>query len=413
MKSDAPSGAEQPGDQATWPVIDGTYVVGDPAAPVAVCALTSEELLAPLATLPGVAIVGEVHTANLGIERIVTNVTANASIRFLLLCGKDSQLFHPGQTLCALVENGIDAAGEIIGAQGYHPIVRNVPRARIDAFRRQVELVDWTDEKDADLLRTSIADLAARTPGPFTSDEADDSASIETAGGQARFTPIRLGGSRAPLTYDPKGFFVITVDRAAGEIVVRHYLPDNTPAHEARGRTTEALFLALIREGLVSQLSHAAYLGAELAKAEASLRLGARYTQDRPLRSASPAPTDPAPDASAAAPPKPDIPLALTWEQLGAVAFGDPVNVAVSVTEQAERQFAGTLAEPREENPFQTFRRTAHALAVRWGPETRIAMGTASDIAPGALVRLRGVLGPDRAVDASGIAIITAVATIE
>ncbi|MCA1725654.1 MAG: tetrahydromethanopterin S-methyltransferase subunit A, partial [Thermomicrobia bacterium] len=33
------------------------------------------------------AIVGEIHTANLGIERIVTNVTAHASIRFLLLCG--------------------------------------------------------------------------------------------------------------------------------------------------------------------------------------------------------------------------------------------------------------------------------------------------------------------------------------
>jgi len=101
----------------------------------------------------------------------VTNVTANASIRFLLLCGKDSQLFHPGQTLCALVENGIDDAGQIIGAQGLPiPLCATSPRARIDAFRRQVELVDWTDEHDADLLRTRIADLAARTPGPFISD---------------------------------------------------------------------------------------------------------------------------------------------------------------------------------------------------------------------------------------------------
>lgn len=414
MASDVLSGAEQPRKQLPWPVIEGAYVVGDPAAPVAVCALTSEELLPPLAAVPGVAIIGEVHTANLGIERIVTNVTANASIRFLLLCGKDSQLFRPGQTLCALVENGIDEAGQIIGAQGYHPVVRNVPRARIDDFRQQVELVDWMDEKDAELLRARIADLAARTPGPFTSAGADDAAGVETADERARFTPIRLGGRREPLTYDPKGFFVITVDRAAREIVVRHYLPDNTPAHEVRGRTTESLFLALIREGLVSQLSHAAYLGAELAKAEASLRLDARYTQDRPLRSESPSPTAPTSDAPTAAPPKPDIPLSLTWEQLSATAIGDPVNVAVSVTEQSsDHQFAGTLAEPREENPFQSFRRTGYALRLRWGVETRIAMGTASDIAPGALVRVRGVLGPDREVDAVGIAIITAVATIE
>ena len=400
-------------DAVSWPVVDGRYVVGDPAAPVAICALTSEELLAPLAAFPGVAIVGEVRTANLGIERIVTNVTANAAIRFLLLCGKDSHLFHPGQTLSALIENGIDEAGQIIGAQGYHPVVRNVPRARIDAFRRQVELVDWTDENDADLLRARIADLAARTPGPFQSDEADESASVAAASTRALFTPIRLGGTRTPLTYDPKGFFVITAERAAKEIVVRHYLTDNTPAHEARGRNPESLFLALIREGLVSQLSHAAYLGAELAKAEASLRLGARYTQDRPLRPDTPAPTAPEPEAPASAPPKPDIPLALTGEQLGATAIGDPVNVAVAVTDQTERQCTGTLAEPQEENPFQSFRRTTQTLTVRWGDETRIAMGTASDIAPGALVRVRGTLGPDCVVDAAGIAIITAVATIE
>ena len=38
--------------QASWPIIAGNYRLGDPAAPVAVCALTSEELLAPLARLP-------------------------------------------------------------------------------------------------------------------------------------------------------------------------------------------------------------------------------------------------------------------------------------------------------------------------------------------------------------------------
>lgn len=410
MQSDAMTGAEQRSDAPPWPAMDGTYVVGDPAAPVAVCALTSEELLTPLAAFPGVAIVGEIHTANLGIERIVTNVTANASIRFLLLCGKDSQLFRPGQTLCALVENGIDEAGQIIGAQGYHPVMRNVPRTRIDAFRRQVELVDWTDEKDADLLRARIADLAARTPGPFTSGGADDPAGGETAGERTRFTPIRLGGTRAPLTYDPKGFFVITVDRPAREIVVRHYLPDNTPAHEARGRTTEPLFLALIREGLVSQLSHAAYLGAELAKAEASLRLSARYEQDRPLRSES----TPAPEAPAPTPPMPDIPVALTWEQLSALTVGDAVNVVLAVTEQgAGHRFAGALAEAREEDPFHLFRRTAHAVAVRWGADTRVAMGTASEVEAGAIVRVRGVLELDRGVKAEAIVILTHVATIE
>src|SRR5262245_1530497 len=105
--SQGPSEAQPPSPPA-WPVVDGSYRLGDPQAPVAVCVLTSDELLTPMAALPGVAIAGEVQTANLGIERIVLNVTANPSIRFLLLCGKDSRLFSQGQSLGALLENGVD-----------------------------------------------------------------------------------------------------------------------------------------------------------------------------------------------------------------------------------------------------------------------------------------------------------------
>jgi tetrahydromethanopterin S-methyltransferase subunit A len=41
--------------------------------------------------------------------------------------------------------------------------------------------------------------------------------------------------------------------------------------------------LGLLRERLISKLSHAAYLGSELTKAESALRLGLRYEQDKPL----------------------------------------------------------------------------------------------------------------------------------
>src|SRR4051794_19408752 len=105
----------------SWPVLDGKYVVGDPDAPVAVCVLASDELTEPLARVNGVAIAGQVYTANLGIERIVVNLTTNPAVRFLLLCGKDSKLFLPGQSLGALADNGIDQAGGIIGAPGYDP----------------------------------------------------------------------------------------------------------------------------------------------------------------------------------------------------------------------------------------------------------------------------------------------------
>ena len=132
----------------TWPVIAGSYEVGDPQGPVAICTLTTESLIAPLVRLPGVAIAGKVYTANLGITRIVQNVTANPAIRFLLLCGKDSPLFHPGQSLAALAERGVDADRRIVGAIGYEPVLSTLDPARIAQFRRQVEVVDWAGEED-------------------------------------------------------------------------------------------------------------------------------------------------------------------------------------------------------------------------------------------------------------------------
>jgi len=279
------------GRDQVWPVASGAYAIGDPTAPVAVCTLTSNELMTPLARLPGAAIAGRLYTVNLGIERIVLNVTTNPAIRVLLLCGKESPVFQPAQGLRALHADGVDAEGRIVGATGHLPVLRNVPRARIDRFRRQIELVDAVGETDIAVLQARVGELARRAPGPFSSGQDDNTsfpAKLERAASGADvalpFVSIQPGGKRQPLAYDPNGFFIITLDRGAGEIILRHYLPDNTPAHEMRGRSAEPMLLGVVREGLISQLSHAGYLGAELAKAEQSLRLRLRYEQDQPLR---------------------------------------------------------------------------------------------------------------------------------
>jgi tetrahydromethanopterin S-methyltransferase subunit A len=70
--------------------------------------------------------------------------------------------------------------------------------------------------------------------------------------------------------------------------VLHHYNPDHSPAHEIRGKSAEAILRAALRAQLVSQLSHAGYLGSELSKAESALRLGLYYEQDHPLRPGAP-----------------------------------------------------------------------------------------------------------------------------
>jgi tetrahydromethanopterin S-methyltransferase subunit A len=263
-----------------WPVVPGAYAVGDPIAPVAICTLTDDALYPALARLPGVAIAGRLNTANLGIEDLIVNVTANPRIRFLVLCGKESPVFRAGQTLRALVENGTTAERRIVGAEGFDPVLGNVTLERIDRFRRQIELTDQTGESDTGVIEATARALSARDPGAFQLGR-----SVEAAASVgAPFVRLAPGGKREPLWYDPKGFFVITVDRPAGEMVVRHYTREYAPAHEMRGHSGEAIVLGLLREELVTQLSHAAYLGAELAKAETALRLDLHYEQDRQLR---------------------------------------------------------------------------------------------------------------------------------
>lgn len=397
-----------------WPVIDGSFLVGDPSAPVAVCTLTSEHLPECLVGVPGVAIAGQVYTANLGIERIIRNITANPSIRFLVVCGKDSKLFRPGQSLGALGEEGIDGEGRIVGALGYDPVLPEVPANQVMAFRRQVEFVDWIGEEDPVVLAEQIEGVAARNPGRFDADQMGD-LPAETAPKQSQsFLSIRPGGRREPLEYDSKGYFVITIDRGEEEIVVQHYLSDHTAAHEMRGRVGESMLLGLLREGLVSQLSHAGYLGAELAKAQAALHLDLRYRQDRPLQPVLKPDVDSEMKDRGGTPPMPRVALPLTLSQLRTASEGSVVDATLQATDAPSSDvLTGVFLEPDEKAPFNSFHRTDERVTVHRSDDTQIVMGELVDVVAGGIFRAHGALRPHRVIDASRIVVLTNVATVE
>ena len=76
-----------------WPPLPGAYTLLRYRAPVAVCTLTDEDLQARIAGAARVeiALVGTLHTENLGIERLIRNVITNPHLRSLILCGADSR----------------------------------------------------------------------------------------------------------------------------------------------------------------------------------------------------------------------------------------------------------------------------------------------------------------------------------
>ena len=85
--------------------------------------------------------------------------------------------------------------------------------------------------------------------------------------------------------YDRAGFFRIWVDHEGEKIYVMHFKWDDPkkPDLVVCGRRASDIYLEVLERGLVSDYSHAAYLGKELEKAEIALRLGKSYIQDSDL----------------------------------------------------------------------------------------------------------------------------------
>lgn len=89
--------------------------------------------------------------------------------------------------------------------------------------------------------------------------------------------------SRKEWQSDPKGYFIIKVFYEKGEIGLRYYNYDHEPLQDIYGTVAEAIVQTAVREGLLSSLQHAAYLGHELHKAEVALREHLEFIQDKPL----------------------------------------------------------------------------------------------------------------------------------
>ncbi len=264
---------EEPGEREGWPPLPGDFSVVRYGAPVAVCALNTASLVQELASVkpPGLSIVGTMHTENLGIERVIKNCLANPNIRFLLLCGEDTQqaVGHlPGQSFESLIRNGIDERGRIVGAKGRRPVLKNVTYEEVQAFRQQVELVSLIGEQRLDVIVGEIERCASRNPGAFPS--------------PFRSTPIqRVVAERPrPLVLDRAGYFVIYPDQPNRRLVVEHYTNQGILNCVLEGTSVAALYGEVIERQLLTRLDHAAYLGRELTRAERCLEDGTPFVQD-------------------------------------------------------------------------------------------------------------------------------------
>lgn len=264
---------------ASWPPVVGEYFVVAEAAPVAVSTLASVDLTVALAKRKpaGLGIVGKTETENIGIDKIIKNVITNPALRFLVVAGKEPAGHRTGRTLLALAEQGVDPHGRVIGSPGKRPVLRNVSPAEIQAFRRQVEVIDLINCESLEEVTAYVQELAARpveASGCCSCDESSAAVSCSTVSALIAKAPD------ANITLDRAGYFVIVPVVERNIINVEHYAYDHTLLRVIEGYDARTLYRMIIDNGWVTELSHAAYLGKELTKADLSLKYRFKYIQD-------------------------------------------------------------------------------------------------------------------------------------
>jgi tetrahydromethanopterin S-methyltransferase subunit A len=260
--------ARRPAAGESWPPVPGSYIVHDRAGQVAICTLSSSRLVkSPHLALRGVAIVGPLVTENIGIEKLVKNIVSNSNLRFLIICGRESEGHLSGATLVSLCQNGVDESGRVVGDKvGREAHLKNLQPQEIQRFRDQVQIVNLIGYDDVELIATQVE--GCEPAEPFAAE------ALETA--SARIPARKM----KKLMFDPAGYFLIIPDRHSRMIVCEHYASDGRLIHTIEGERASDICDTCVELGLVSKLDHAAYLGRELMRAELALSLGLDYDQD-------------------------------------------------------------------------------------------------------------------------------------
>jgi tetrahydromethanopterin S-methyltransferase subunit A len=263
-----------PGRKPTdsWPFVAGRYRVVDPTAPVVVVLADADGLGEDVAALAagGLCMVAATCRNAGDAAKLLKNVATNLSISYLLFAGEKGQS-RPLEALLALL-SGREPEGDDEAAD-FSELQAKLGPIDVGALRKQVKPVDMLGCGEVDRILARIGELAAESARPNTGFRAPDRE--ESAGVERVIAATNLAYE---LQVDKLGGYVIRLGDA--KIIVEHYNSKRELLRIIEGKTARDLCITLIRNGWISKLDHAAYLGRELTLAESALASGLPYVQD-------------------------------------------------------------------------------------------------------------------------------------
>ena len=139
------------------PVPEESYR-GDPNSSIAVCTLSSIDLLKKLANseiLNHLSIAGRLLSENKGIDSIIKHVNKNQKITTIIVCGKEVWGHKAGHSLFQLHKNGVDKNNRIINSTSPDPYL-TVSKSQIKYFQNKITLVNLINETDFETILDKI-----------------------------------------------------------------------------------------------------------------------------------------------------------------------------------------------------------------------------------------------------------------
>jgi tetrahydromethanopterin S-methyltransferase subunit A len=134
--------------------INEEYYLGNPNSAIAVCTLSSINLLKNFANseiLNKISIVGRLLSENKGIDSIIKYVNKNPQINTIIVCGKEVWGHKSGHSLFELHKNGIDQNNRIINSTSPDPYL-TVSELEIKHFQDKINLVNLINETKFELI---------------------------------------------------------------------------------------------------------------------------------------------------------------------------------------------------------------------------------------------------------------------
>ena len=262
----------------SWPFLKGRYRVLNASAPVVVATTGPEELTKDLESLApaGLCMIAELRSSA-DAAKLVRNLITNLSVQRLVVTGADESRKSLG---CAMLEL-VGGPGAANGNAKADPdtlesLVREIEADLTDEDRQrlkeQIEVVDLVGCADIDKIVDRVAYSAGEAKRPNVGFVAPADAAHD--GVEHVLAAEKLRYEARP---DKAGDFVIRLD--GDRIIVEHYGQKDKLLRTVEGPDARGICLTLIRNGWVSKLDHAAYLGRELMRAELALKRGEPFVQ--------------------------------------------------------------------------------------------------------------------------------------